>query len=176
MSSLYHSIEARPLVEYAQSSYLSDVLQVNDNETEAVVQPITPEVIERAAHQMIKRYGKEAAKQAAVRSNSAMETGDEFNHELWLRVAMAVVALQFPKNEREIIYSNAPKDFTKAEVWAAARLMIEYFPDCASFLAAQRADGALDQGDVEGCNAWARISKAAQELERTKPRDGEALN
>ncbi len=139
-------------------------------------QPVTAEVIERAAHQMIKQYGKDAPKQAALRSNAAMDAGDSFNHELWLRVAMAVVAVQFPKQDREIIYSTNLKTFSDAEVWAAARLMIEYFPEIASFLAAQRADSALDQGDMENFEGWSRISKAAQELERTAPRPDESLN
>lgn len=137
---------------------------------------VAAEDIERAAHQMIKRYGSSAPREAAVRSNAAMQAGDEFNHELWLRVAIAVVAVQFPANERETIYSTDPKDFTESEVWTAARLMLEYFPDNASFLAAQRADALLDQGDVDGCNSWARICRATEELERTKPNRGEALN
>ncbi|OAI44319.1 hypothetical protein AYO42_00810 [Rhizomicrobium sp. SCGC AG-212-E05] len=56
---------------------------------------------------MIKQYGKDAPKQAALRSNAALDAGDSFNHELWLRVAMAVVAVQFHKQDREIIYSTS---------------------------------------------------------------------
>jgi len=150
---------------------------MNDgSNTSQSTHPVTQEVINRAAHQLIKRYGKEAARQAAIRSNSALEVGDEFNHDLWLRVAMAVVAVHYPVEEREVIYSAEPKDFSEAEVWAAARLILEYFPKHGSLLAGQRADGALEEGDGEGFGAWLRISRAIEELERTKPGEGEALN
>jgi hypothetical protein len=137
---------------------------------------VAAEDIERAAHQMIKMHGKDAPKQAALRSNEAREAGDEFNYELWLRVAMAVVAVQFPQQDREIIYSTNLKVFTEAEVWAAAKLLLEYFPDCASLLAAQRADGALEEGDTDNFEGWRRISRAVEELERVKPRPDEPLN
>jgi hypothetical protein len=49
--------------------------------------------VQRAANQVIKRFGDSAASEAAMRSNLAMETGDMFNHLLWQRVLRAVQAL-----------------------------------------------------------------------------------
>lgn len=46
----------------------------------------------------------------------------------------------------------------------------------AALTVALRADALLDQGDMEGFNAWKRIVKAINELERVRPAAGEALN
>jgi hypothetical protein len=50
--------------------------------------------VQRAADQMIKRFGDSAASEAAMRSNAAMDVGDMFNHLLWQRVLLAVQELE----------------------------------------------------------------------------------
>ena len=46
---------------------------------------------------MVSQYGTEAAKEAASRSNRALELKDEDNYEIWQRVALAILDLQRPK-------------------------------------------------------------------------------
>ena len=63
------------------------------------------------------------------------------------------------------------------DIWrAAGTLLKRYGGERAALMAAMRADELLDQGDVEGFNAWKRIVKSINEFERTKPSCGEALN
>jgi hypothetical protein len=57
--------------------------------------PVGDEDIWRAAHQMTKRYGEKAYCEAARRSKTALELGDKFNYELWLRVVMAIQSGRF---------------------------------------------------------------------------------
>lgn len=54
--------------------------------------------------------------------------------------------------------------------------MIDLYGPTASFAAAQRADKALDRGDMFNFELWKRITKAAAELERKKPSAGEPTN
>jgi hypothetical protein len=54
-------------------------------------------VVTRAANHLIQRYGKRAEMEAAMRANQAQEESDQFNYELWQRVAMAVANLQRSK-------------------------------------------------------------------------------
>jgi hypothetical protein len=56
---------------------------------------VADEDIWRAAHLMIKQHGDNAAMEAAMRSNAALELGDMFNYELWLRVVMAIQSGKF---------------------------------------------------------------------------------
>ena len=39
-----------------------------------------------------------------------------------------------------------------------------------------RADEFLDQGNLEGKRLWMRIKQAIEELQQTRPRDGEAVH
>jgi len=55
--------------------------------------------IQRAANQLIKRYGGRAAWEATFRSNAAIEAGDTFNHQLWQRVWQAVSGMQSTAGE-----------------------------------------------------------------------------
>jgi len=42
-------------------------------------------VIQQAANQLLKQYGRQAAIEAAERPNAAIEAGNVFYHELWQR-------------------------------------------------------------------------------------------
>lgn len=48
-------------------------------------------VVTRAANQLVEQYGERAEIEASTRSNQALEERDQFNYELWQRVAVAVV-------------------------------------------------------------------------------------
>jgi hypothetical protein len=50
--------------------------------------------IQRAANQLIERYGPRASSEATERSNTAIQAGDAFNHELWKKVWWAVQEMQ----------------------------------------------------------------------------------
>jgi hypothetical protein len=50
--------------------------------------------IQRAANQLIKRYGPRASSEATERSSAAIQAGDAFNHELWQKVWWAVQEIQ----------------------------------------------------------------------------------
>ncbi len=39
-----------------------------------------------------------------------------------------------------------------------------------------RADNFLDQGNMDGRQVWMRIMQAIEELQRDRPRDGEAVH
>ena len=74
------------------------------------------------------------------------------------------------------LHGLEPVELDDQTVWRAARKMIELFPESASFEAAQRADKALEQGDLDNFNLWQRITKATEDLERVEIGDGESLN
>ena len=48
----------------------------------------------RAAHQLMKRHGDTAEDQAARRGELAFDCGDEFNANLWYKIAMAIAELR----------------------------------------------------------------------------------
>jgi len=74
------------------------------------------------------------------------------------------------------LYGLDPVALDDQAVWRAAKKMIELFPESASFEAAQRADKALEDGDLDNFNLWQRIAKATEDLERARPGAGEAIN
>ncbi len=74
------------------------------------------------------------------------------------------------------LYGEAPVPLDDETVWRGARKMMELFPEGASVAAAERADKALEQGDLDNFNLWQRIAKATEELERAKPAAGDAIN
>lgn len=51
------------------------------------------------------------------------------------------------------------------EIWRAAREMIELYDLDAGWQAGLRADHLYNEGDIEGFNVWARITKAIRELQ-----------
>jgi hypothetical protein len=62
------------------------------------------------------------------------------------------------------------------DVWRTANILLKRYGAEAVFIASRRADALLEQGDTQGCSAWVRITRAITDLERKKPRGGEALN
>ncbi len=48
--------------------------------------------------------------------------------------------------------------------------MVKRYGDDAATEAAMRADELLDEGDMEGCAAWKRIMRAAEDLLAMKPK------
>jgi hypothetical protein len=63
-----------------------------------------------------------------------------------------------------------------AEVWCGANQLIEQFGEQAAMQALLRAQGALELGNTSNYELWQRIAIAVQELKRTKPNGGEAIN
>ena len=61
------------------------------------------------------------------------------------------------------------------DIFRAAKLLIDQHGDDAPIHAAQRADGLLEEGDVDGAAVWRRILEAIEELQRVR-RDDELLN
>ena len=62
------------------------------------------------------------------------------------------------------------------DIWRTAHLLMKEHGDDAEFVAAQRSDALLEQGDTEGHRAWNRIRQAIRSLRENKPRDREAVN
>ncbi len=62
------------------------------------------------------------------------------------------------------------------DLWRAANVMIKRYGDGAATEAAMRADEFLDQGILDGQRLWMRIMQAIEELQRERPRDGEAVH
>lgn len=62
------------------------------------------------------------------------------------------------------------------DIWRVADLLVKEYGDEAVFLASQRADAMLDQGDTDGFTAWLKIVKAIETLQRKRPPEGEVLN
>ncbi len=62
------------------------------------------------------------------------------------------------------------------DLWRAANVMIKRYGDGAATEAAMRADEFLDQGIIDGERLWMRIMQAIEELQRERPRYGEAVH
>ena len=62
------------------------------------------------------------------------------------------------------------------DIWRTARVLMIQHGDGAGFAAAQRADALIAKNDYEGVAVWLRVVRAIEELERQKPREGEAVN
>ncbi len=62
------------------------------------------------------------------------------------------------------------------DLWRAAQIMVKRYGDGAATEAAMRADEFLDQGNLDGQRVWTRIMQAIEELQRERPRDGEAVH
>ena len=61
------------------------------------------------------------------------------------------------------------------DIFRAAKLLIDKHGNDAAIRAAQRADGLLTGGDMDGAAVWRRILEAIDELTRGR-REGESLN
>ena len=64
----------------------------------------------------------------------------------------------------------------EVEVWRTANVLIKLHSEQAAFVAAERADELFAKDDFLGCTIWTRVVRAILEIERQKPRDGEAVN
>jgi len=62
------------------------------------------------------------------------------------------------------------------DIWRTARVLMDVHGEAAGFAAARRADALIAKNDPEGVAVWMRVVRAIVELERQKPRKGEALN
>ena len=62
------------------------------------------------------------------------------------------------------------------DTWRAANVLIKRYGDGAAIEAAMRADEFLDQGSLDGQRLWMRIMQAIEEMQRERPRDGEAVH
>jgi hypothetical protein len=65
---------------------------------------------------------------------------------------------------------------TEIDIWRTATLLIRQHGEDADFVAAQRADELLGNGDHLGCAVFLQIKRAIETLKREKPREGEAVN
>ncbi len=61
------------------------------------------------------------------------------------------------------------------DIWRAAQVMVKRYGDGAGTEAAMRADEFLDQGNLDGRRLWMRIMQRIEELQRERPKDGEAV-
>ena len=59
------------------------------------------------------------------------------------------------------------------DIWRAAHMMIGLYQEDASLRAAMRADGLLEQGDMDGFFVWKRIARAIDDLGDKRPARGE---
>jgi hypothetical protein len=62
------------------------------------------------------------------------------------------------------------------DIWRAAQVVIKRYGEACATEAAMRADEFLDHGNLDGRNVWLRIMQAIEELQRDRPRDGEATH
>ena len=62
------------------------------------------------------------------------------------------------------------------DIWRTARVLMTQHGEAAGFAAAQRADALFAKNDYAGVAVWMRVGRAIEELERQKPRQGEAVN
>lgn len=62
------------------------------------------------------------------------------------------------------------------EIYAVAKCLIREHGGAAWFRASTRADGLLDQGDLDGAAVWRRILTAIEEMQRAAPHEGEAVH
>jgi hypothetical protein len=57
---------------------------------------------------------------------------------------------------------------TDLDIWRSANILLKRYGVDAMLIATRRADALFDQGDVQGCSAWIRISRAIASLERKR--------
>ena len=62
------------------------------------------------------------------------------------------------------------------DLWRAAKIMVMRYGDGAATEAAMRADEFLEQGNHDGKRLWMRKMQAIEELQRERPREGEAVH
>ena len=62
------------------------------------------------------------------------------------------------------------------DIWRAAQVMVKRYGKDAASEADMRASEFLDQGIIDGQRLWMRIVQVIEELQRQRPRDGEAVH
>ncbi len=62
------------------------------------------------------------------------------------------------------------------DIWRAAKLLMTQHGGGAKSAAGQRERAMFAKRDFEGAIVWRRVEAAIEELERQKPREGEAVN
>ncbi len=62
------------------------------------------------------------------------------------------------------------------DIYRSAQALIKQHGQDAPIQAAMKADAMLDKGDLGGYAAWKRILKAAEEVQGTEPKSGEAVH
>lgn len=60
-----------------------------------------------------------------------------------------------------------PRPVSEIDTFRAAELLIEYYGEEASFIAAERADAFLARGDIAGQRTWLAVYRTVAELVRT---------
>ncbi len=65
---------------------------------------------------------------------------------------------------------------TQIDMYRSATLLMKQHGKDAARHVAMRADTLLEAGDMEGRRVWLSIREAIKELERTRPRDDEAMH
>ena len=55
-------------------------------------------------------------------------------------------------------------------------IMVKHYGDGATKEATMHAEGSLEQVNIEGQRIWMQIMEAIEELQRKRPRDGEAVH
>lgn len=137
--------------------------------------PVSRDEIAAVARKMIEVHGKRAPHEAAERSRAALHNEDMDTYDLWLAIGSAITAILYP-DFHERSFEEPKNQYSEADVWAAARQIMKLEPEYPSITAAQRADGLLGEGDMEGSAFWIRVTKALEDIERKAPRDGERIN
>ncbi len=59
------------------------------------------------------------------------------------------------------------------DIYRSAKLLVDQHGEDAGLEAAMRADKLLAAGDMDGKQAWVRIMRAIEAMQRTEPRPGE---
>jgi len=69
-----------------------------------------------------------------------------------------------------------PRPFLlQIDIYRSAVLLIRRYGEDAAFEAAARADGLLDEGDLDGQQVWKAIVRVIKDTQRGERKDGEQL-
>jgi hypothetical protein len=62
------------------------------------------------------------------------------------------------------------------DIWRTAKILLDAHGENAWLEAAQRADGALEDGNPEGVTVWKRVLHAIRQLQQSERQPNEAIN
>jgi hypothetical protein len=71
--------------------------------------------------------------------------------------------------------NHRPNLIPDLDIYRAAKVLVEQHGEDAPIRAAERTDGLLEDGDIEGAAIWRAIVAAIEELQRGR-QDGESVN